>query len=127
MMLSEHAREIVQAAPEWDAFDIEAIQSDGTRNTVMYRVRGAVAPLITRGKRKGRKNWRALDKATDRTAYFTPDEHKAFRARWEAATGKCSECCGEGKTLASLSMDTGATYRECSACHGTGKAPNRTE
>ena len=123
-MLDDHAREIVKAEPNWEAFEYEAIRSDGAREITMMRVRGAVAPLITRGSRKGQRNWRARDKATERTAYFTPAEHREWLKRWEAATGKCSECRGEGKTVASVSVYEGVKHRECSACHGDGKAHN---
>ena len=56
-----------------------------------------------------------------RTAYIMVDEHKDWRRRWEIKTGKCSECTGEGETIASCGVD-GTTYRTCFKCKGTGAA-----
>lgn len=43
------------------------------------------------------------------------------RARWEAETGRCSHCGGEGQEAIGWSAAEGTRYRTCRACSGTGK------
>jgi hypothetical protein len=71
----------------------------------------------TRGPRKGKPKYdgRPIQ------AIVSDGELKAERLRYEAETGRCSDCLGIGKTIASAGKG-GTTYRACSACQGTGKA-----
>jgi len=124
-MLSEHAREMLGMPPEWSAYYFKAIgHSSVESNTKLIQVKGAVAPLITRGKHKGAPNWRKSDKTTEREVFFTPGEHDEWCRQWEVRTGKCSKCMGSGKVFARWSITEGTSYKPCSTCNGTGKAPN---
>lgn len=72
------------------------------------------------GNRKnGRPKWgprKSLDRVIV-TNYEIEFEEKSY----ERDTGKCSKCLGEGKTVASISVNQPTTYRPCSKCGGTGK------
>lgn len=72
--------------------------------------------VYARGPRKGRPKY----DGTPRQAVVTDAELKVERARYETEEGKCSDCLGTARTLASAGKD-GTTYRPCSRCHGTGK------
>jgi hypothetical protein len=50
-------------------------------------------------------------------------ELAAERARYEAQTGKCSDCLGTARTVASCGV-SGTKYRPCAACKGSGKPPS---
>ena len=124
-LMIEHARELVQAHPEWDGYDFEAIgHSDDGSGAKLIRITGAVAPKKMRGKNKGERNWKLRDRATERTAYFTPDEHAAWVKAWQERTGLCHVCAGEGEMLENWSAANGVTMKPCSTCAGTGKAHN---
>jgi hypothetical protein len=84
-------------------------------------VSGGVPRLLKAGPRKGKPTWR--DVPTQR-AVVTRAELDAEKARYEADTGKCSECMGTGKVLASWSAAEGVKYRPCKRCDGTGERPN---
>jgi hypothetical protein len=116
-LLIEHAREMLNMPPEWDGYELEAI---GGEKTKLLRVVGAVAPIKTRGKNKGSRDWSKLDKTTEKTAYFTPEEHQQWVSDWEKKTGKCSYCCGTGKVFARWNSVTGTEYKPCLKCGSTG-------
>ncbi|MCM2310305.1 MAG: hypothetical protein NDI84_02780 [Steroidobacteraceae bacterium] len=124
-LLVEHAREILGMPPEWGGYQFEAIgRSSVSTQAKLLRVKGAVAPLTTKGKNKGRPNWRKADKATEREAFFTPAEHDEWCRQWEIRTGNCSQCMGKGEVFARWHVTEGTTYKPCKACDATGKAHN---
>lgn len=123
-LLTEHARELLGMPPEWNAYQFEAIGRTVNQETKLIRVKGAIAPPITKGKRKGMPNWRELDKATEREAYFTPAEHDDWCLQWERKTGNCSKCLGKGEVFASWNVTDGVKTKPCAACSSTGKTPN---
>jgi hypothetical protein len=82
------------------------------------RFEGAVAPL---GKR-GARNWRKMDKSTERTFFVVRRDWEGWKAERERTTGICQDCGGHGKTLASFGIH-GTTYRDCRHCSATGRAP----
>jgi hypothetical protein len=94
---------------------------DGSGSTHIVILKGMVAPLLTKGKNKGRPNWRKGDKSTERTFAVSSDQIKQFDDDYEAETGKCSKCEG-GQEWAGWSIDSGHRYRTCSKCKGSGKA-----
>ena len=71
------------------------------------------------GKNKGKRAWRG----EERTCFVTYAEAKAECAAWEKATGKCSDCGGDGQKSYGWSADAGALYRQCRRCNGSGNAP----
>lgn len=122
-LYTEHARELLGMPPEWDSYHLEAIgHTPDDSATKLIRVTGAVAPMKTRGKYKGLPNWDKRDPATDKTAYFTPEEHDRWVQEWEKKTGKCSDCTGSGKRYAGWSVAEGTTYKPCKTCGETGMA-----
>ncbi len=118
-LYTEHAREILQMPVGWSGYQFESI-GDGR----LIRVVGAVAPLKTRGKYKGFPNWRNLDKATEKTAFFTPAEHEEWLSQWEQKTGNCSECGGTGQLFARWSAANGTEHKPCGKCGATGQMHN---
>ena len=114
-LLSEHARELLKAAPEWEAYSIELLPHAPQKATVI-RVQGVVAPLMS----NGRRNWRKGDKSTRAETYIPIADHMAWLRAWEQRTGKCWECEGTGRTLKSAGP-AGTFYRPCAKCAGTGK------
>ena len=124
-LLTEHAKDLLGMPPEWDAYEFEAIVRTADNSAAkLIRVVGAVAPPKTRGKYKGLPNWDKRDPATEKTAYFTPEEHEEWTRQWEQKTGKCAECLGRGEKMAGWSAASGARYKPCDKCGATGKAPN---
>ena len=92
-----------------------------SRATGVFIVKGAVfGEVFKSGKNKGKPN--PAKRTDERELVITPAQLDEFKARWEQTNGKCSECYGEGKTVKSISAE-GKTYRDCSRCKATGKAP----
>ena len=118
-LYEEHAREKAGLSNEWQAYRFETFPHTG--EALYIEVTGAVAPQKQRGKYKGRPNWRKLDKSTLATIVLPMIEHTAWVRDWEARTEKCSRCVGEGQVMASYSVESGMTYKECPMCQGTGQ------
>ena len=119
----------------WNLIAIDRGQPDGWRwfkwerigegDHVADIVEGGVATEVYEsGPRKGKLNYA---KATHLAKLvITRAEICARIARWEAETGKCSGCGGDGEEVAGWSKDHGTEYRPCSRCKATGKAPEVT-
>ena len=120
-LIEEHAREINGFSPDWEMYAWECLPHRAP--TVTYKLTGAVVPRITKGPRKGQRNWRQEDKSTRRTVYITPEQHKIWLAAWERKAGKCCECQGEGEVVHTISVNKPTTYRQCGRCGGTGVPP----
>lgn len=125
-MYEAHAKEMLSAPHGWQAYRYEVI---GGIEAKLIQVTGAVVPLKKSGKNKGCPDWKRRDRATEETAYFTPQEHETWAQEWERKTGKCSDCSGDGKTLARWDAKEGATYKDCKKCSGSGrtKLPDAAE
>ena len=125
-MLTEHVLERAAAAglpAEWQPFLWQVLKSPGATEPDAYLVEGGIAPVRTRGKRKGQRDWRRLDPLSRYKFYINPAEHQQWLARYEASTGRCFNCAGEGTEFASWSVTEGTKNRPCSRCNGTGAAP----
>lgn len=126
-LMTEHARELLGMPPEWQGHTFEAMghtmnyETNTLSNARLFRVRGAVAPLLTKGRCKGGRNWKKRDKETDKTTYFTPEEHEQWLKQWEDKTGLCSKCQGSGEVFFSWSREEGTKLKQCERCGGTGK------
>lgn len=83
-------------------------------------IRGAIAPLKTRGKNKGHPNWCKLDKTTLREFITSIPKHEAWKVEWERKNHSCWRCHGQKQIVASISITTGTTYRPCPRCLGSG-------
>lgn len=118
-LLTVQAREILGMPDTWHWFEWECLPERGP--TQVMRVKGACAPLIERGKRKGQTNWRERDKATEREVYITPSQRQEWLAKWEVATGKCHVCQGTTQEYAGWDHIAGIKFRPCTKCNATGK------
>lgn len=90
----------------WEPFEYERV-------TGGLIIKGCIPEIISRGPRKGQK--RASKDV--QTVLVTCEEMEAEMADYEAKTGKCGECYGEGARPGSR------TAGDCPRCHGTGAAP----
>lgn len=120
-LLEECAREKVGMGADWKIFRMECLPHHPQPTELVSAV-GAVVPLATRGKRKGRPDWNKMDKSTVRTAYITLKEHAEWIGQWEKRTGKCSQCEGSGQEFAGCSVERGTWTRPCAKCGATGKS-----
>lgn len=86
------------------------------KETIYYELEGGIPQAnFKSGPRKGRPNYSTC---TDRmTLRVTAPELVQFEKDYIDATGNCSECMGEGQTVASVGV-SGTAYRECKQCHG---------
>lgn len=115
-LLDECARERVGMGSEWSPFRYEAL--DGNDYPIL--ITGAIAPVKTRGKNAGRRDWKKLDKSTERRIVITRTELRAWEEAWSVRTGLCSKCSGLGDVHAGWSRDTGNRYATCPVCKGSG-------
>ena len=88
--------------------------------TLYVEFQGARCPLLTRGKRKGRPNYR---KATEKQTFIvTVAEADRWESEYEETTGNCRECRGDRRVVARIDFVNGTKdYRACVSCKGTGK------
>lgn len=79
---------------------------------------GGVPRLLKSGPRKGEKTWRdGIVKIL-----VTEDEAQDAFAQCELA-GTCGECLGKRLVWSGWSSVGGSTFRKCTRCNGTGRAP----
>jgi hypothetical protein len=124
-LLTVHAREALGMPEEWQVYAWTCLPHyrSGQKDwkATHFQVTGCIAPIITRGKNKGRHNWRKMDNTTIREFVVSIADHEVWELNWERKTGKCYRCQGEGKTIARMTA-TEKTYRDCTRCKGTGGA-----
>jgi DnaJ-class molecular chaperone len=112
--LESHARELLGLPPDWRVY----------RWTVKGRgveVEGAVCnAFITRGKWKGRTNWKKKDLNTLITITIPDALHKQWMREWESRTGLCHNCSGTGEEWAGWSAAEGTKRRPCRPCGASG-------
>lgn len=77
---------------------------------------GVPTKVFVRGPRKGKPKWSGVTLATYWIRRADVEETKRL---WEAESGKCANCEGDGKETASVSVN-GKTFRTCSRCNGSG-------
>jgi hypothetical protein len=106
------ARKKLGAPPEWEWWSLEALSAGGVL------VQGG----IPNNARKGRARWKGV--AEDKLV-ITTEEKDAACAEYERESGKCWQCAGAGKTIASAHADGTRTYRTCSRCNGRGESQSR--
>jgi hypothetical protein len=108
---------------EWHWFRLEAIGYNLPPAQQATMVEGAVAPISTRGKRKGHRLWRNRDKATEHKFVVTRDTIRSLKAEWEAETGLCHDCAGDGQRSRGWSAAEGTLWEPCPRCGATGRRP----
>ena len=97
----------------WEPYLYERCGTDGVLLT------GAVPRLLKSGPRKGKKTW---DRKGATSVVVIAAETDAEEAAYEARTGNCGKCFGEGEVCVGWSKDDGKKIRTCKHCQGTGKA-----
>lgn len=118
-LIDIHAREKAGMPDAWRSWRWEHVGPPEAPYPFL-RVTGAVVPLVSRGQRKGKPNWRKKDAATVRVVTILPDEHEAWAVAWQERTGRCRRCTGEGRLPWRSSVEDGTTCRPCPACEGVG-------
>ena len=116
-LLEIHAREIVKMSDDWKLFSYRA---EGEKENAIYVLVGSVPRIISRGKNKGKKDWKA-NPETQKTVYIRPTEHEAWKVEWSIKTGNCSHCGGDGLKVISVSVKDGTKTKPCEFCGGTGR------
>lgn len=116
-LMDELAKSLAGMGPDWQPFRYEAIR--GNDNPIM--IVGAVAPVFTRGKNKGRRDWKRRDVSSERTVVIMGEERRRFEVQWSESTGLCPSCVGHGDVARGWSITDGTRYETCKRCNGTGK------
>jgi len=124
-LLNTQAKIKANMGDEWEPYQWQMLPIGGPYE--LAEITGSVAPLTTKGKRKGQHNWDKMDRSTKKTVYVTIAENAAFVERWQNETGLCANCEGKGKTMQSWHHINGVTYRECGQCGGTGNFTSNTK
>ncbi|EKD40821.1 MAG: hypothetical protein ACD_74C00157G0006 [uncultured bacterium] len=122
-LMEIHAKEKIQAPPGFAFWLFEALPIPGPAQVM--KLTGAVAPLFTRGPRKGELNFKKLDPTTLREVFLPVEEHKAWVEEWEKKTGLCSHCQGKGQRPVGWSAETGSRFKPCGVCNGSGKTQQK--
>jgi hypothetical protein len=114
----QHAREICGLGPDWIMSAWDASKPG------FLIVTGAVCrERISAGPRAGQPDWDKRDKDTEIPVTFSDAQHKAWLLAWEAETGKCHLCSGNGLEWCGWNCETGDRFRPCSRCGATGATP----
>ncbi len=77
---------------------------------------GCVPGVFASGPRKGQKKWGPIT----RECIVTDAEADAEASRFEAETGLCHSCGGDGQEWAGWSAVEGSKFRTCRRCTGSG-------
>lgn len=118
IILEALARRLTNQPESWSVFYWECLG----RPAIGWRLKGAVAPLKTRGPGKGQPAWSKLDKTTLREIVIGTLQYEVFEADWVARTGKCPKCAGAATEFFLWTREEGTKTRPCPACEGTGQA-----
>lgn len=117
-LLNTQAKEKANMGDKWEPYQWQVLPRGGPYE--LAEVIGAIAPLYSKGKRKGEHNFDKMDRSTKKTIYITTAENAAFVEKWQRETGLCANCEGKGKTLKSWHNVNGVEYQDCKDCAGTG-------
>jgi hypothetical protein len=102
----------------WEAY---RWQARGEKETGYVELQGGVfRKKITRGKNKGRTDYRSPEPGTAATLSLSNKAHAEWLKLWEAETGHCVECMGTGKAWAGWNYKHGSCFRPCKECGATG-------
>jgi len=82
---------------------------------------GGYPKIISRGKNKGKKSWRGVERTEK--VIVTKLERDLFAERYERDTGICSNCLGEKRVVMGWNCETGTQYAPCKRCCATGIVP----
>jgi hypothetical protein len=93
--------------PEWDLFAWSCANESAPEGFV--RLTGNVAPIKSRGKYKGSRNWAKRNKADDKTFFAEEKEVEA----WAKEKGICLHCNDTLRVCIEWSAKEGSIYRAC--------------
>lgn len=105
-------------SPTWGIFQYEAIDRTGTNRGLGFMVTGSETGVFKSGPRKGKRRFIGARSQ----CVILPFMQREQEARFEAETGECHACMGEGKVPHGWGPD-GTHYRPCPRCNATGKKP----
>lgn len=112
---------VISGITDWQGYRWEACEGGCI-------VTGCVpSGVFTKGKNKGQPKFRPAMPGTDRRVVVGTDHMQAVAQLYEAARGCCWDCKGTGEVWAGWSADSGARYRKCTRCNGSGKATGASE
>jgi hypothetical protein len=97
----------------WECLDDGGVLMEGSTSSGLHES----------GPRKGRPKFDGPRKKT----VVTEEEHTAERLRYEAETGNCFQCGGDGQMSWGWDNIKGSIWRPCDRCAATGKPPSRAE
>jgi hypothetical protein len=107
------ARKKLHLEEPWKSCGWKRLDPDG------LLVRIAQEKTISRGPRKGKIAWHGEVKEV----FVSYAETTVAELEWEAQTGKCHNCGGDGQENCGWHHETGPRYRTCQRCTGSGVAP----
>ena len=105
------ARKKIGAGDDWKLYAVKHIDDDITL------VEGAV-PLGVR--KNGLPKWPPVKDC--QKVYVTMQQRDEVARAYEASTGRCVECGGDGFVFNGWHYEKGFKYRDCTKCGATGKA-----
>jgi len=110
------ARVKLGAPPEWEWYAAKLLPGDDTL------LEGGIPNRRQDGtpRKQGKERWAGV-KGTQ--VVVTLAEIAAACDVYERETGRCSDCAGAGERIKSISVHTGRTWRPCTRCGATGRAP----
>lgn len=118
---TEYLKERYGLPDEWVWCSFESIDPPTYEHSIY---KGGVYPFaITKGKHKGRTNYRKPLPGTERTCVINGREFEVWLPTWEAKTGKCHECRGTGQRWIGWNAAEGNRHCDCERCGATGNAP----
>lgn len=100
----------------WVGCIFEAVDYASSRRDTI--VSGGVPGIKTRGKYKGREDWKNVPL---KKVVVTSEEYEAEKLNYIQQTGNCPECIGKGKVIQSWCVKEGTKYKVYNVCAGTGK------
>lgn len=83
-------------------------------------MRGKVPGIYKIGPKKGQVNWNTGDPTTERIIFVSDNDAIKYAKEWERSTGRCPYCMGEGRIQYRWGKETGALFKDCEDCDGTG-------
>lgn len=83
-------------------------------------VKGSEEYRKTKGANKGARAWRG----PKLTVVVTDEDQRMEERLYEAETGKCHQCQGDGQMWLKWTHDVGNHFGPCNRCAGTGVAPS---
>jgi len=108
------AREKLDKPREWTVWRWEAVRRHG--ETIGWDLTGSI-----------QTGWSTWGREQEVALFLSNAEIATLTLAWEQRTGYCPRCQGRGQTVARISAKDGTSWRDCSACAGSGKSATHPE